>query len=116
MTTLVLTNFYPLPIPISVVLMILNNQIHFYNKNLMLLIKLMRNIISLYGLNYYNRLTYFILLKFKAKVANHVKTFIEIIENHYKVKPKTDKTDNGPEFLLHTFHNSKVIFHQRSYV
>lgn len=62
----------------------------------------------------FSMFTCIILLKYKDGVSNHVKSFISIIETQFKIKPQIVTIDNGPEFLLISFYDSKVIHHQIS--
>lgn len=42
--------------------------------------------------------------------------FVTMIENQYKIVPKTIITNNGPEFSLTSFYTSKEIHHKKSCV
>ncbi|XP_058762417.1 uncharacterized protein LOC131635789 [Vicia villosa] len=64
----------------------------------------------------YSRFVWLVLLKSKAKVSNHVKQFITLIENQHHTRPKFVRTDNGPELLIPQFYTSKGIVHQRYWV
>ena len=57
-----------------------------------------------------------VLLKSKSDVSQHVKIFISLIENQFHITSKAMRSDNGPEFLLHSFYASKGILHHRSCV
>lgn len=62
----------------------------------------------------FSMFTCIILLKYKDGFSNHVKSFISIIETQFKIKPQIVTIDNGPEFLLISFYDSKGIHHQIS--
>jgi len=64
----------------------------------------------------YTRFVWIVLLKSKSEVSQHVKNFISLIENRFHITPKTIRSDNGPEFLLHSFYDSTGILHHRSCV
>ena len=64
----------------------------------------------------HSRFLWIILLKSKAEAANHVKSFITMIENQFQVTPKFIRSDNGPEFMLSEFYASLGILNQKSCV
>jgi len=64
----------------------------------------------------HSRFLLIILLKSKAEVANHVKSFITMIQNQFQVTPKFIRSDNGLEFMLSEFYASLGILHQKSCV
>jgi len=51
-----------------------------------------------------------------GKVRADVVNFISYIENHFYITVKTIRTDNGTEFSMKTFLDSKGIVHQTTYV
>jgi hypothetical protein len=64
----------------------------------------------------YTRYTWITLMKTKAEARQNVVNFIQLIENQYNSKVKNVRSDNGPEFLMPNFYNSKGIIHQTSCV
>lgn len=64
----------------------------------------------------HSRYTWVSSLKGKFQVQALVQQFISFIERQYKAIVKTIRTDNGPEFALHTFYNEKGIVLQTSCV
>lgn len=62
------------------------------------------------------RYTWVILLKGKYEVQQCVQNFVILIENQFGCTIKSIRTDNGPEFILPKFYNSKGILHQTSCV
>nr|KYP36109.1 Retrovirus-related Pol polyprotein from transposon TNT 1-94 [Cajanus cajan] len=64
----------------------------------------------------FSRYTWVVLLKSKSEVKTHVHNFINLVENQYETKVKCIRSDNGPEFFLRDFFNSKGIIHQTSCV
>jgi hypothetical protein len=64
----------------------------------------------------YTRYTWITLMKTKAEARQNVVNFIQLIENQYNSKVKIVRSDNGPEFLMPNFYNSKGIIHQTSCV
>lgn len=61
----------------------------------------------------HSRFLWIILLKTRAEVATHVKSFITMIQNQFHVTPKFVRSDNGPEFMLSDFYASLGILHQK---
>jgi hypothetical protein len=64
----------------------------------------------------YSRYTWIILLKSKAEVSSHIQNFITSIQTQFHITPKIIRSDNGPEFLLHSFYASHGILHHKSCV
>jgi len=64
----------------------------------------------------YSRFTWILFLKNKTEVRSLLQDFIILTENQFSCKPKKIRFDNGKEFLLNDFYNSKGIFHETSYV
>lgn len=64
----------------------------------------------------FSRFTWVILMKSKSETRQHLRTFISFIENQFSTTLKFIRSDNGTEFLMHDFFNSKGILHQRSCV
>lgn len=64
----------------------------------------------------HTRFLWVILLKTKAEVPHHVKSFITMIQNQFHITPQTIRSDNGPEFMLPDFYASLGILHQKSCV
>lgn len=48
----------------------------------------------------------------KAETRQHLMSFITFIETQFSKKIKTIRSDNGQEFLMHSFFQSKGILHQ----
>lgn len=65
-------------------------------------------------LDNYSRFVWIVLLKYKFEVSLHVKIFISHIETQFHITPSAIRSNNGPEFLLHSFYASKGILHHRS--
>jgi len=57
-----------------------------------------------------------ILLKYKDKVSHHVQSFIKTVKTQFHITPKDVRSNNGPEFILTTFHVSLGIIHQKSFL
>ena len=55
-------------------------------------------------------------MKTKSEASNLVRSFVNLIENQHKTTIKCIISDNGPEFQLKSFYESKGIIHQTSYV
>jgi hypothetical protein len=51
----------------------------------------------------------------KAK-SETIKSFVALVETQFNKTVKSIRSDNGPEFLLNNWYNSKGIIHQRSCV
>ena len=64
----------------------------------------------------FSRFTWVILMKSKAETRQHVINFVKMIETQYHLNVKCIRSDNGPEFAMSTFYNSKGIIHQTSCV
>jgi hypothetical protein len=64
----------------------------------------------------YSRFTWVILMKNKSETRGHIVNFLSYIETQFSTKLKCLRSDNGIEFLMHDFYNSKGILHQRSCV
>jgi len=64
----------------------------------------------------HSRFLWIILLKTKSKVSHHVKSFIKMVQTQFHVTPKCIRSDNGPEFLIPSFYESRGILHQKSCV
>jgi hypothetical protein len=64
----------------------------------------------------FSRYTWIILLKSKDEISLHIQNFITSIQTQYHVTPKIIRSDNGPEFLLHSFYASHGIIHHKSCV
>lgn len=64
----------------------------------------------------YSRFTWIVMLKHKSEVQSHLKRFVTLAENQYDAKVKVIRTDNGPEFLLHSYYGEKGIIHPTSCV
>nr|KYP38032.1 Retrovirus-related Pol polyprotein from transposon TNT 1-94 [Cajanus cajan] len=60
----------------------------------------------------YSRFTRIHLLKSKMEVRNILQNFILLIENQFDCKLKRLRSDNGKEFFLTNFYNSKGILHE----
>ncbi|KAK2387518.1 cysteine-rich RECEPTOR kinase [Trifolium repens] len=60
--------------------------------------------------------TWVILMKNKSETRGHIVNFLSYIETQFSTKLKCLRSDNGIEFLMHDFYNSKGILHQRSCV
>ena len=78
---------------------------------------------SLHGHSYFltivddhTRMTWIYLLKFKSEVRSIIEIFVKMIETQFQVQVKEIRTDNGLEFQMTEFFNSKGIIHQRSCV
>lgn len=55
-------------------------------------------------------------MKSKLEVFMHVPNFVNMVETQHKTTPQTIRTNNGPEFSLSTFYNTKGIQKQMSCV
>ena len=53
-------------------------------------------------------------MKNKSDTRNHVIDFVNLVENQFETKVKVIRSDNGHEFKMHDFFNSKGIIHQTS--
>ena len=62
----------------------------------------------------YSRYCWTIMLKSKLEVNVQVQNFVTFAENQFAAKIKIIRTDNGTEFSLNQFFNSKGIIHQTS--
>ena len=57
-----------------------------------------------------------IMMKQKSEVSTKVQNFIVFAENQFGNMVKRVRSDNGPEFILHSFYASKGIVHETSCV
>jgi hypothetical protein len=64
----------------------------------------------------YSRFTWIILMKSKAETRQHIMNFVNLVATQYESRIKIIRSDNGPEFLMSEFYNSKGIIHQTSCV
>jgi hypothetical protein len=64
----------------------------------------------------FSRYTWIILLKSKAEVSLHIQNFITSIQTQFHITPKIVRSDNDPEFLLHSFYAFYGIIHHKSCV
>lgn len=64
----------------------------------------------------FSRFTWIILMKEKYELVMHVQNFVNKVENQHKTTLKMNRADNGPEFSLSSFYNTKGIQHQMSCV
>ena len=64
----------------------------------------------------YSRHVWVVMLKFKSKAYDKVKSFVHMVENQFEKKVKAIRSDNGLEFLLKVFYDAKGILHQKSCV
>ena len=64
----------------------------------------------------FSRFTWIILMAHKGETRKHLVNFISYIETQFSTKLKCLRSDNGPEFLMYNFFQSKGILHQRSCV
>ena len=48
----------------------------------------------------------------KSETRMHIVNFINLIETQFNTRVQTIRTDNGAEFLMQNFFNSKGIVHQ----
>jgi len=78
---------------------------------------------SLHGHRYFlsiiddhNRYCWVYLMKNKYDTRNHVINFVNLVENQFETKVKVIRSDNGHEFKMYDFFNSKGIIHQTSCV
>ena len=62
----------------------------------------------------YSKFTWILFLKNKTEVRSVLQDFIILTENQFSCKLKKIRSDNGKEFLLNDFYNSKGIFHETS--
>lgn len=67
-------------------------------------------------LDEHTRFVMIIIFKSKFEISSQVQNFITMVINQFHTTPKTVRSDNGPEFMLHMFYASKDILHQRSCV
>lgn len=59
-----------------------------------------------------NRFTWIFLMINKFETWMHIANFINLIETQFNTRVQTIRTDNGAEFLMQNFFNSKGIVHQ----
>ncbi|KAK8921731.1 hypothetical protein KSP39_PZI020888 [Platanthera zijinensis] len=64
----------------------------------------------------FSRFTWLILMKSKGEARQHLKNFIHFIDTQFSTKLKTIRTDNGLEFSMNDFYQSKGILHQTTCV
>nr|KYP70579.1 Retrovirus-related Pol polyprotein from transposon TNT 1-94 [Cajanus cajan] len=64
----------------------------------------------------YSRYTWVILLKNKSQTEQSLRHFSKLVDRQFHSKIKTIRTDNGPEFFLHSFYQEEGIIHQTSCV
>ena len=61
----------------------------------------------------YSRFTWTIFMKNKSETRNHLANFIIFIETQFNKKLTCIRSDNGPEFLMTSFHLSRGIIRHR---
>jgi hypothetical protein len=61
----------------------------------------------------YSRFVWIIPFKIKSEVSSLVQNFVCMVENQFDAKVKKIRSDNGPEFNLKQFFDSKGIIHQK---
>jgi len=78
---------------------------------------------SLHGNRYFltiiddsSRFTWVDLMRNKSKTRTHLIHFVNYVENQFETKIKIIRSDNGQEFKMNDFFNSKGIVHQTSCV
>jgi hypothetical protein len=64
----------------------------------------------------FSRFTWILLLKTKYEVRQHLTNFILFVENQFNTKLSKLRSDNGIEFSITDFFNSKGILHETSCV
>jgi transposase InsO family protein len=64
----------------------------------------------------HSRHTWALLLKSKYDVRHYLQIFIQSVETQFDKKVKVIRSDNGPEFLMAEFFNSRGIAHHTSCV
>ncbi|XP_072087345.1 retrovirus-related Pol polyprotein from transposon RE1 [Arachis hypogaea] len=62
------------------------------------------------------RFTWVFFMKNKTEVADLIKFFVNFVKTQYDSKIRSIRSDNGTEFLMHSFFNETGILHQRSCV
>ena len=81
------------------------------------------SITSLLGHRYFltivddkSRNTWVYPMKNKSETSCLIKSFVSMIETQFNIKIKSIRSDNGPEFMLSNWYDSKGINHQKSCV
>jgi hypothetical protein len=64
----------------------------------------------------YSRFTWTIFMKHKSETRQNIMNFVHMVETQYNSKVKIIRSDNGVEFLIPNFYNSKGILHHTSCV
>jgi hypothetical protein len=64
----------------------------------------------------YSRFTCTIFMKHKSETRQNIMNFVHMVETQYNSKVKIIRSDNGVEFLIPNFYNSKGILHHTSCV
>ena len=55
-------------------------------------------------------------MRYKSVASSLIQSFYNLILTHFKLPIKVIRLDNGPEFALNSFYDSKGIIHQLSCV
>jgi len=68
--------------------------------------------VKVYIINNHSRFTRVYIMQNKSETRKHLLSFINYVETHFDVKVKTIRSDNGREFTMTDYFNSKGIVHQ----